>query len=77
MGVVVVSGSGDMRDVNLAYRLGANSFLIKPVDFDRFVQICQGPYGFWLWLSQAPEVVRPLYDLSNSPGPSQPFTIAG
>jgi CheY-like chemotaxis protein len=32
--VVVLSSSDDMRDVNTAYKLGANSFLIKPADFD-------------------------------------------
>src|SRR5215475_2431797 len=37
--VVILSGSDDTRDINLAYQLGANSFLIKPADFDRFVEI--------------------------------------
>src|SRR3954468_6378149 len=33
--VVVLSGSDAMTDVNRAYHLGANSFLVKPVDFER------------------------------------------
>jgi CheY-like chemotaxis protein len=56
--VVVLSGSDAMQDVNLAYQLGANSFLIKPVDFDRFVEISQALGGFWLWMSTAPESWR-------------------
>src|SRR3989442_15961776 len=32
--VVVLTSSDQMRDVNLAYKLGANSFLVKPIDFD-------------------------------------------
>jgi CheY-like chemotaxis protein len=58
--VVVLTSSDDMRDVTLAYQLGANSFLIKPVDFERFVEISQAISGYWLWMNQAPEVFRPL-----------------
>lgn len=53
--VVVLSSSDSMRDVNQAYQLGANSFLIKPADFDRFVEISQALNGFWLWMDKAPE----------------------
>src|SRR5437016_684237 len=34
--VVVLTSSDDMRDVNRAYQLGANTFLVKPVDFAHF-----------------------------------------
>jgi CheY-like chemotaxis protein len=58
--VVVLTSSDRMQDVNLAYQLGANSFLVKPVDFERFVEISQALKGYWLWLSKAPELARPL-----------------
>ncbi|HEV2393615.1 MAG TPA: response regulator [Verrucomicrobiae bacterium] len=58
--IVVLTSSNEIRDVNLAYQLGANSFLVKPVDFDRFVEISQALRGYWLWMSKAPEVSRPL-----------------
>jgi CheY-like chemotaxis protein len=57
--IVVLTGSDEMRDVNLAYQLGANSFLVKPVEFERFVAILQALQGYWLWLSRAPETSRP------------------
>lgn len=57
--VVMLTSSDDMRDVNRAYQLGANSFLIKPIDFERFVEISQALAGYWLWMDKAPEVVRP------------------
>jgi CheY-like chemotaxis protein len=57
--VVVLTSSDNIRDVNLAYSLGANSFLVKPVDFEHFVQISQALKGYWLWMSKAPEVSRP------------------
>jgi len=57
--VVVLSSSDNLRDVTLAYQLGANSFLIKPVDFERFVEISQAISGYWLWMNEAPETFRP------------------
>jgi CheY-like chemotaxis protein len=58
--VVVLTSSDRIQDVNLAYQLGANSFLVKPVDFERFVEISQALKGYWIWLSKVPEVSRPL-----------------
>jgi hypothetical protein len=48
-----------MRDVNLAYQLGADSFLVKPVEFETFSQIANVLSGYWLWMDHAPEVSRP------------------
>jgi len=45
--VVVLTSSDRIQDVNLAYQLGANSFLVKPVDFERFVEISQALKGYW------------------------------
>src|SRR5215831_18776333 len=39
--VIVLSGSDNMRDINVAYQLGANSFLTKPTDSDRLVELSQ------------------------------------
>ena len=57
--VVVLTTSGEMRDINRAYQLGANSFLTKPVDFRDFVQLTSAVKGYWIWLSRAPELERP------------------
>lgn len=57
--VVILTSSDDMHDVSRAYKLGANSFLIKPIDFERFVEISQALAGYWIWMDQAPEVARP------------------
>ena len=56
--VVVLTTSSDMVDVNLAYQLGANSFLVKPADFQQFVSVILAMQGYWLWMSEAPEVSR-------------------
>lgn len=57
--VVVLTSSEDIRDVNRAYQLGANSFLQKPADFEKFVNVISALQGYWLWTSQAPEISRP------------------
>lgn len=58
--VVVLTASNEIRDVNLAYELGANSFLVKPVDFEDFVKLTQAIQGYWIWLSKSPgENVQP------------------
>jgi len=57
--VVILTASDDMRDVNEAYQAGANSFLIKPLDFERFVEVSQAISGYWLWLDKSPESARP------------------
>jgi len=45
-------------DVNLACQLGANSFLVKPVDLERFVEISQALNGYWMWMSKTPDTYR-------------------
>jgi CheY-like chemotaxis protein len=56
--VVVLTSSDEIRDVNRAYQLGANSFLVKPVDFEQFVSVLHAIQGYWLWMSRAPHVTR-------------------
>ena len=55
VGVVMLTGSDDMRDVNRAYQLGADSFLVKPLDFERFAEISQALAGCWAWMDKTPE----------------------
>jgi len=56
--IVVLTASDHIRDVNLAYELGANSFLVKPVEFDRFLDLANAINGYWLWMSKTPESAR-------------------
>ena len=57
--VVVLTASDLMRDVNTAYKLGANSFLVKPVDFEDVVHMGKFLTTYWLRLSKTPETSRP------------------
>ena len=66
MRVVMLTGSSTIEDINQAYQLGANSFLVKPMDFDTFVQIAGALAGYWVWLSEAPETSRTAPDSQSA-----------
>ncbi len=64
--VLVLTSSDQIRDVNEAYRLGANSFLVKPSDFEDVIQLSRLIQDFWLKASCAPETFRPPRESSDS-----------
>ena len=56
-GVVVLSGS-DVRAINNAYRAGADSFLVKPLQFEDFQQLITRLRGLTLFSPAAGQVVQ-------------------
>jgi two-component system response regulator len=52
--VVVLTSSKEQRDVIESYNLGTNSYVVKPVSFDQFVQAVQQLGLYWLLLNQPP-----------------------
>jgi two-component system response regulator len=50
--VVVLTSSGEVRDIARAYELGANSYLVKPVDFDDFTALIRHLGEYWVHLNQ-------------------------
>jgi CheY-like chemotaxis protein len=65
--VVVLTSSEQMKDVNRAYELGANSFLIKPFDFTDRIGLAQMVKHYWLGRNKGPAVERPKRQPNGSP----------
>jgi len=56
--IVVLTCSESIRDVNLAYQLGANSFMVKPMDFKDVIHMSKFLTSYWLDMSKSPETSR-------------------
>ena len=54
--VVVLTSSREPADINRAYELGANSYLVKPVVFEEFTALLKQLQVYWLMLSEHPEL---------------------
>jgi len=52
--VVVLTSSNQSQEVNRAYDLGANSYLVKPVEFDDLKEMLGTVNVYWLGLNRKP-----------------------
>lgn len=52
--VVVVTTSEQEQDVVESYKLGVNSYIVKPVSFDKFVQAVSELGFYWMLLNKSP-----------------------
>ena len=56
MPVVVMTSSRQESDVVEAYKLGINSYIVKPVDFEQFTESVRQIGYYWLLLNQPPKL---------------------
>lgn len=55
--IVVLTSSREENDVVASYKLGANSYIVKPVDFDRFSEAIREVGLYWLLINLPPTKV--------------------
>ena len=56
--VVLFTSSDDPEDLRRAYQFGVNSYLIKPMAFDDFVEMIKVTGTYWISLNSTPTTVR-------------------
>jgi two-component system response regulator len=56
--VVVLTSSKEDRDIVESYKLGVNAYIVKPVDFEKFVKAISEIGLFWLLLNQSPKLIK-------------------
>ena len=54
--VIVLTSSSLTADINRAYELGANCFLVKPVEYDETAVLVKSFRDFWLKVNQTPDL---------------------
>ena len=52
--VVILTSSREERDIVESYNLGVNSYIVKPIDFDKFIETVQALELYWLLLNEPP-----------------------
>ena len=51
--VVILTSSAEERDVMRTYEVGANSYIVKPVDFEKFTESIRDIGKYWLEINHA------------------------
>ncbi len=54
--IIVLTSSNQSPDINRAYELGANSYLVKPAGFDSLLDLVKNLDMYWLILNEKPEM---------------------
>jgi CheY-like chemotaxis protein len=68
--VVVLTSSNLQADVDRAYELGANSYLVKPVEFEQMVNLIQRFEAYWTEMNRTPTVPNSSTRAQAEPKPT-------
>ena len=49
--IIVLTSSNEEKDINTAYEFGANSYLLKPIDYGEFLNLVQVIVNYWFGIN--------------------------
>jgi CheY-like chemotaxis protein len=52
--IVILTTSREDKDIEAAYKLGVNSYIVKPVDFNAFAEVVKAIRMYWLLTNEPP-----------------------
>jgi len=52
--VVMLTSSKENRDIDECYKLGANSYIVKPIDFEKFIESVSNLGLYWVLMNESP-----------------------
>jgi CheY-like chemotaxis protein len=52
--VVILTSSAEERDITASYNLGVNSYIVKPVEFDKFIEVVAETGCYWVLVNNPP-----------------------
>lgn len=52
--VIVLTSSLETRDIQRAYELGVNSYINKPIDYEKFLEVASAIYHYWSVINVPP-----------------------
>ncbi len=58
LAVVIMTSSAEDRDLEACYNLGVNSYIVKPLDFQQFIDVARQVGVYWMMLNQIPRSLR-------------------
>jgi len=59
--VVMVTSSREERDLVHSYELGVNAYVVKPVDFQKFVESIKQIGFFWALINEPPPTIKNIH----------------
>lgn len=52
--VVVLTSSKESKDIDMCYKLGVNSYIVKPLDFEKFFESVSNLGLYWVLMNEPP-----------------------
>lgn len=57
--VVIMTSSAEDQDLQACYNLGVNSYVVKPLDFDQFLQLTRQVGNYWMTINSPLNIFQP------------------